>query len=339
VAVACIGALLMVVGFGTPASAQAPGVAVGAINAATVTVDTPLKIPTAVCGTWAMLQVNKLTALKYYRKLIDSTLAIPGVKGFSLRANWSNITSNLSIYDTGVQIVKADHSALAIRFIAGINTPRQFIGNGAPMAGQMIPLPWGKGTTPTSFVPNTVFENAYRAAVKQLAAYARKNGIHLLHLPWYGGKTAEIYDGPEVQNAPGYSKQNFLTGYERLLAIGMSVTGTDLSIEYSLGGVGTGPFVLPLETFMSTTYGSNTPKLMIQFNDLADVLPGHLHPSKGVNMERQMNGEGDYNWVNVYKQLVTQGSHEVEVYLVSFASSLPHAASLRIEAAAFAKTC
>ncbi len=210
-------------------------------------------IPTSASGTWAMLQVSTTSALTYFRPAIDAALAIPGVTGLSLRAPWTSITSSLAIFDEGVQIAQADHSALAIRFVAGVDTPPQFLGNSTSIDGKAIPLPWGPGSTPTSFVPNTVFENAYRTTVDQLASYAVANGIHVLHLPWYSGTTAEIYDGPEVQDAPGYSLQNFITGYERLVAIGMSVAGPDLTVEFPLGGVGTGSVVMPLETYMTST--------------------------------------------------------------------------------------
>jgi hypothetical protein len=293
-------------------------------------------IPNVVTGTWAMLQVSKTSALTFYRPSIDAALAIPGVTGFSLRAPWTAITSNLSIFDDGVQIAQADHAALAIRFVSGVDTPPQYMGNSTKIGTQSIPLPWGPGSTPTSFVPNSVFEDGYRSTVVQLAAYARTNGIHLLHLPWYSGTTAEIYDGAEVQNAPGYSLQNFLTGYERLVAIGMSVAGPDLTVEFPLGGVGTGPLVGPLETYMSTTFGSDNPELLVQFNDLTDALPGPQHPAAGVNMGRQMMGDGDFNWVNVYQQLASQDSQSVEIYLQSFAPSLAHAAALRQQVAAFA---
>jgi hypothetical protein len=283
-----------------------------------------------------MLEVSNVSAVTYFTPTINAALATPGVKGLSLRVPWTDITANLSIYTAALRVVQADHSALAIRFLSGINTPTGYLGNSTRMAGQSIPLPWGPGSTPTSFVPNTVFENAYRSAVDELATYANAHGIHVLHLPWYSGPTAEIYDGPEVQRAPGYSVQNFLTGYERLAAIGMSVAGPGLTVEYPLGGVGTGPFVTPLEAYLSRTYGNDNPELMVQFNDLSDVLPGQQHPANGVNLSRQMQGDGDFNWANVYEQLVSQHSQTVEVYLQSFAPSLPHAALLRHEAASFA---
>ena len=292
-------------------------------------------IPAAVSGTWAMLQVSTPTALNFFRPSIDAALAIPGVTGLSLRAPWTAITANLSIFEGGVQIAQADHKALAIRFVSGVDTPSAFLGNSTSVGGRSIPLPWGAGSTPTSFVPNTTFENAYRSTVGELATFARANGVHMLHLPWYSGTTAEIYNGPEVQNAPGYSLQNFITGYERLVAIGMSVAGPDLTVEFPLGGTGTGSVVGPLESYMSTTFGSDNPALTVQFNDLNDSTSPIQHPEVGVNMNRQMNGQGDYDWTNVYHTLTVQHSQSVEVYLQSFAASLPHYALLRQETAAF----
>ena len=292
-------------------------------------------LPPAVCGTWAMLQANKTTTVTYNKPAIDAALAVPGVKGLSLRAPWTSITADLGIYDLGVQIAKADSSALAIRFIAGTATPPQFIGNGTTMAGKTIPLPWAKETTPTSFLPNTVFETGYQATVKQLAAYARANGIRLLHLTWYGGGAAEIYNGPEVIAAPGYSVQNFLKGYERLVDIGMAMAGPDLTVEFPLSGTGTRAIVIPLEAYMSAKFGSNNPALITQFNSLTDQLPAATPPANGVYVTRQMKAQGDYNWVTVYSTLVNQKSESVEVYLQSFDKSLAHAASLRQQVGAF----
>jgi hypothetical protein len=303
------------------------------------TVAAQASIPRAVCGSWAMLQVSTPTAIRYFAPTINAALAIPGVKGLSLRAPWTSITSNLSIYDAGVQIAQADHSALAIRFLAGVDTPAQDLGNSTTMSRKRIPLPWGAGSTATRFVPNTVFENAYRATVDRLAAYARAHSIHMLHLPWYSGSSAEIYLGIEVQRAPGYSLQNFLTGYERLLAIGMSVAGSGLTVEYPMSGIGTRPVVMPLENYMSAHYGSFNPALMVQWNTLTDVLPAPYPPAAGVNVNRQMMGQGDYNWTNVYHTLIAQHSQSVEIYLQSFARSFAHASLLRQKVASFATTC
>jgi hypothetical protein len=292
-------------------------------------------LPSTATGAWAMLQVSKTTALTYFTPTINAALAIPGVKGLSLRAPWNAITSNLDIFTQGVHITQADHSQLAIRFIAGVDTPPQDLGNSVTIAGKSAPLPWGAGTTPTSFVPNTVFENAYRATVQQLGAFALANGVHVLHLSWYSGTSAEIYNGPEVVNAPGYSLQNFLTGYERLAVIGMSVAGPNLSVEFPFSGIGTRPVVTPLETYMAATFGSFNPAVMAQWNNLTDQLPAAVPPTNGVNVSRQMMGQGDFYWTNVFLTLHTQHTQMVEIYLQSFAPSMAHAALLRQYVATF----
>jgi hypothetical protein len=296
-------------------------------------------IPRAVCGSWAMLQVSTPAAMRFFTPSINAALAIPGVKGLSLRAPWTSITSSMAIYDAGVQLAQADHRALAIRFLAGVDTPSQDLGNSTALGGKRIPLPWGPGATATRFVPNTVFEGAYRVVVGHLAAYARAHGIHMLHLPWYSGTSAEIYDGIQVQRARGYSLQNFLTGYERLLAIGMSVAGPSLTVEFPMSGIGTRPVVMPLENYMAAHYGSFNPALMVQWNTLTDMLPAPRPPAAGVNVNRQMMGQGDFNWTNVYQTLVAQHAQSVEIYLQSFAPSLAHASLLRQKVASFATTC
>ena len=175
------------------------------------------------CGTWAMLQVSKTSAMTFYTPSINAALAIPGVKGLSLRAPWTAITSNLTIFDMGVQIAAADHSALAIRFLrkdtAG-TVPREQHEDGDLHHSAAV----GRGIHAHSFVPNTISRPLQRNR-PSAGRILRCPRLRILHLPWYSGATAEIYDGPEVMTAPGYSAANFLTGYERLMAIGLSVAG------------------------------------------------------------------------------------------------------------------
>jgi hypothetical protein len=288
-----------------------------------------------------MLQVSSTSALKYFTPSINAALAIPDVEGLSLRAPWTAITSNLDIYAAGLQIAQADHVHLAIRFVAGEDTPSQDMGNSVVLAGTgdtLIPLPWGAGSTPTSFVPNTTFVNAYKATVDELASYARANGIGELHLPWFSGPTAEIYLGPEIEAAPGYSIQNFLDGYEQLINIAMSVAGNGLTVELPLSGIGTRSVVHPLEQYIVAKYGTDPSDFIAQWNDLNGDGGGELPPS-GVHTGRQMYGQGDFNWDAAYQTLMAEGSRTIEVYLQSFAPNLEHYSELRQEIAAFAATC
>jgi hypothetical protein len=293
-----------------------------------------------VCGTWAMLQVSTPTALKWFSPSINQALAVPGIQGLSLRAPWSSITSGLSIYAGGLQLTRAAHKNLAIRFVAGVDTPAQFLGNSTALqggGGRLIPLPWGPGTTATHFVANGTFVAAYKATVVELATYARANGIRELHLPWYSGATAEIYLGPEIQRAPGYSLQNFILGYEQLINVAMSVAGNGLTVELPMSGIGTGQVVRPLEQYIVSRYGTDPPGFIAQWNDLGSGGPSISDP--GLATGRQMIGQGDYNWPAAYATLRAEGSTTLEVYLQSFATGLSHYGLLRQQIASFAGTC
>ena len=294
----------------------------------------------SVCGTWAMLQVSTSTALKWFTPSISQALAMPGIQGLSLRAPWTSLDPSLSIFAGGLQITRAAHVNLAIRFIAGEATPAQFLGNSTVLqgsSGRRIPLPWGAGSTSTSFVPNTTFINAYRATVNQLATYARANGIRELHLPWYSGPTAEIYLGPEIQTAPGYSPQNFLDGYEQLINVAMSVAGNGLTVELPMSGIGTGQVVRPLEQYIVSKYGTDPKGFIAQWNDLGNGQPSITDP--GLATGRQMAGQGDFNWSAAYATVRAEGSTTLEIYLQSFAPGLAHYGQLRQGIASFAATC
>jgi hypothetical protein len=288
-----------------------------------------------------MLQVSSTSALHYFTPAINQAMAVPGIQGLSLRAPWTAITSNLDIYSAGLQIARADHVNLAIRFIAGEDTPSQDLGNSTILSGsggRLIPLPWGSGSTPTSFVPNSTFVAAYKATVDELANYARSNGIRELHLPWFSGSTAEIYLGQEIESAPGYSLQNFLDGYEQLIDVAMSVAGNGLTVELPMSGIGTGSVVRPLEQYITSKYGNDPAGFIAQWNDLTGSGGGELS-APGLQTGRQMLGQGDFNWDDAYHTLMAEHSKTLEIYLQSFASDLPYAAELPQEIKAFAATC
>jgi hypothetical protein len=287
-----------------------------------------------------MLQVSSTSALKYFTPSINQAMTIPGIQGLSLRAPWTAITSNLSIFAAGLQVAHADHVNLAIRFVAGEDTPAQDLGNSTVLAGSdgtRIPLPWGAGSTATSFIPNSTFVSAYTATVDELATYARANGIRELHLPWFSGPTAEIYLGPEILSAPGYSLENFLDGYEQLINIAMSVAGNGLTVELPMSGIGTGQVVHPLEQYILGKYGSDPRGFIAQWNDLGNGQPEVSAP--GLDTGRQMAGQGDFDWAAAYQTLRAEGSTTLEIYLQSFAPGLAGYAQLRQEIASFATAC
>jgi hypothetical protein len=306
---------------------------------------TPIATPSTstvsspICGTWALVTVRTAGALKFFKTLINESLTVPKVAGFSIRAPWTSIVSDLSIYGSALQIAQSYKVKLAIRFVSGVNTPPQYLGNSVlyVASGQQIPLPWGSGSTPTSFLPNSKFESGYAATVKQLAAWARAHGVHELHLTGYSGPNEEIYLGPEIVAAAGYSTQNFLSGYERLIDIGMSVAGPDLTVEFTLSGKNLSTVLKPLEHYITGKYGTYPPALIAQWDNLTATTPARS--GDGLNIGRQMFDKGDYDWAAVYETLVDEHSKTVEVYLQSFAPSNPNVKLLHQEIAAFAGVC
>src|SRR5580700_1664955 len=269
----------------------------------------------AVCGTWSLIQASSSSQLTSNATL-DASLTTPGLKGLSVRVPWTAIAANLDVVTAGYNLAQSHGISYAIRFMAGTSTPTQDLGNAVPYAGGgMLPLPWGPGTTPTHFVPNTVFESAYTATVAELAAFARAHGVRELHLPWYG-------------------YQNFLTGQERLIQIGMRYAGSDLAVEFPFTGIGTGQVDGDLASFITSTYGAWNPDIIEQSNNLTDS-GGSSGGGWSIYNGRQMVGMGDYNWSNVYQTLTAGQSLSVEIYDSSFDPSLAHAALLRSEIASF----
>jgi hypothetical protein len=295
----------------------------------------------SVAGTWALVPVNSATQLTHLIPTIDAALATPNVRGLSLRVPWSLIYSSLSLVDAVRLIATAHGRGFEERFVAGIDTPPQVFAAGANStlnsARQRIPLPWGAASTPTHFVPNTVFEAAYRSMVSKLAAYDIAHGIHELHLPWYSDQWAELYLGPDVERARGYSYQNWLTGHERLLKIAMQFAGPHLIVEYPLTGIGAGQADMDLSRFIMTSWGNWNPDLILQENNLTASPP----PARGTSpwqfyQGKQMLRMGDFYWSSVYQILVNSGAVTVEVYAASFDPTLPHASLLRKEISIFA---
>jgi len=295
-------------------------------------------------GTWVLQQA--LTASDVDNRLVEAALSTPGVRGFSLRVPWTSIDGNTALLDAGARTARAHHLALSIRFMAGRWTPQRVFDAGSPfytVNGAKVPTPFS-----ATGKPNTVFEAAYNSEVKQLAAWSRANGVHLLHLPWYGQDWAELNFGKEVRAAPGYSYQAWLVGHERLFNIGLQYSSSALSIEFPLSGYG--PLVQPsgdLARYVAQKAPRGPNRAFIQANGLNEIGDwGSSSPTVEVQMQRavwpqpvargeQMIQTVDYNWDLVYARLRVNGATYIEVYVQSFSSGLAHHAALLRNIAAF----
>jgi hypothetical protein len=231
--------------------------------------------------------------------------------------------------------------------MAGRWTPERVFDAGSPyylVDGQKVPTPFTSAGG-----PNTVFENAYEGEVHSLVTWCRNNGVHLLHLPWYGQNFAELNNGREVRSAPGYTYAAWLGGHERLFDIALKVAGPDLAIEFPLSGYG--PLVqaandlarhiagktagAPGEVYVQANgldargdWGAASPAIEEQMENAVWPLP--------IPRGEQMIGTGDYDWDQVYARLRANHAAYVEVYVTSFARDLPHHDQLLKDIASFA---
>lgn len=285
-----------------------------------------------VSGTWVLQQVKDTTDLGRQKPNIDAALALPGMRGYSLRCPWASIDTSLSLFDAGKALPAARGQAFSVRFMAGVHTPARIFDIGAYhylLDGRRCPKPFADDGTPG----NPVFEREYEAATKRAAAWCRANGVKLLHLPWYGRLWAEIDAAAEtVGRAKGWSYAGWLTGHKNLVDIASRYVGDDLAIEFALSGYwGTNAKASgELVTYARAKLGANidwSQRFYVQSNVLggkkADGSYYNANPvgTRPVHHGLQMYGTGDYDWPVIYRKLYEQRSTYVEVYTPSFSGA------------------
>ena len=194
----------------------------------------------AVAGTWVLQQVGSREELaRLTPEIIEPALAIPGVRGLSLRVPWSAIDEDFDLLEDGLQIVRDRDLAFSVRFMAGRHTPVRVFDQGARfyLVGQppviKVPAPFTEDGG-----PNEAFEAEYAATVERLAEWCRANGVRLLHLPWYGQDWAELNHSRQVRSLPGYSYEAWLAAHKRLLDIGLAHADEWLAVEFPFSGHG-----------------------------------------------------------------------------------------------------
>jgi hypothetical protein len=282
-------------------------------------------------GTYSLIQTTSVAGLN----ATVASLSTPGLKGLSVRVPGTALDPSLSIFTAAAALAKAHHIGLAIRPMAGTSTPAADLGNSVKFAGGgLIPLSWGPTATPTSYQPNVPFETWYTALCAQLATFAVANGVLEVHLPWYGAQWAELYEGPEVVAAKGFSYANWLTGHERLIDIAAhALLGKGFMVEFPLTGLGPdvdgGPADNAIVKYIAGKYGQG---IAVQSNNLtATSRVGKWSIPHGL----QMYGVGDYDWTAVYNTVKTSGALSLEIYYNSFAPNLAHHSVLLAQVAAF----
>jgi hypothetical protein len=306
---------------------------------------TPTPLSSAVCGTWVLQQASSVTELRNLKSQIDAALNLPGVVGFSLRFPWKSVDTNFALLNEGLSYAQAHGKQFSIRFMAGRHTPARVFDAGSPFylkGAEKVPAPFFANGS-----PNAVFEGAWDEFVGRLAVWSRANGVHLLHLAWYGQDWAELNNGIEVRGAAGYTQANWTNAHKRLVEFGARHSGPDLAVEVPLSGYGplsNGPSAL-LADHIIAQVGAGSDQFFFQANGWgpngdwgaptasveAEFDAIWLKSARGAE---QMIQPQDYNWASVFRHLYTNDAAYAEVYLPSF--GMASRAQLASEIAAFA---
>jgi len=301
-------------------------------------VGTPQNLRAEVCGTWLLHQVMNLAQLESDADAIDAALAQPGTIGLSLRVPWNAIDGDLTILERGLEMAQARNKQYSIRFMAGRHTPGRVFDAGAHHylneSNQRVPKPFANNGTGG----NPVFEREYERLTNQLADWSRLNGVHLLHMSWYGYNWAEIYNDTTVQNAPGYSPEAWVTGHRNLIDIAHDVSGNDLAVEFPLSGHWGGIDSLRNNFIdhMLNLWGEWNDQLVVQGNGLGIYDNKSVGPAQHIFTAKQMYNMGTWNWPDIYDVLYQNKELYVEVYLSSFQGA--QSAQLASEATRFDET-
>lgn len=256
-------------------------------------------------------------------------LRTPGVQGFSMRVGWNEIDTNFSILDQGLAVAQSAHVSFSVRFMAGEFTPAQVFVDGSPYYtlpdASKVPIPFMPNGS-----PNLVFQTAYLALVAKLAAWAKDNNVHLLHLSNYGQFYSEINFGIQIRQSPGFSTQNWLNAEYQLIDGSIPYAGPDLALEMPMSGYGPVIQVVPsLVAHINEEAAEHSAPFFIEANGWDQS--GFFGSTDEQNLDAvfqtpvqrgvQMINAGSYDWPALYQLADSIHPTFVEVYLPSFLGS------------------
>ena len=303
-----------------------------------------------VSGTWALQQASGIRELQALMpKVIEPALQTPHLRGFCLRFPWKAADEDFSLLDQGLKIARQYHLDFSVRFMAGRHSPSRIFENGSPFYTkttfrgdlEKVPSPFFPDGS-----PNLVFEKEYAEYVGRLAQWCRANGVHLLHLAWYGQDWAELNHGKEVRALPGYTEANWQRSHMRLIDIGLRYAGEGLAVELPFSGYG--PCAASANIFADYVVqkiGPSHPLFFCQANgwgpkgdwgaptkEVEDAFDAVW--KKKICRGEQMIQPKDYDWPQVFQKLYENKATYCEVYAPSF--SAEHKKELATEIEKFA---
>ena len=303
-----------------------------------------------VSGTWVLQQASSIRELEAMMpRVIEPALQTPHLRGFCLRFPWKAADKDFSLLERGLQIARQYHLEFSVRFMAGRHSPPRVFEKEAPFyttktlrgEPEKVPAPFYPDGS-----PNLVFEKEYDEYVGRLAQWCRTNGVHLLHLAWYGQDWAELNHGKEVRALPGYTEANWQRSHLRLIDIGLKHAGEGLAVELPFSGHG--PCSASANVFADyivKKIGPSHPLFFCQANGWGPQGDWGA-PTKAVEASfdavckkkicrgEQMIQPGDYDWPQVFQKLYENTATYCEVYAPSF--SAEHKKELAAEIEKFA---
>ena len=289
----------------------------------------PPPLPVGLSGTWVLQQANSVSQVD--PSYVEVALSTPRVRGFSLRVPWSAIDGSTAILTAGAQTAAKHHMPLVIRFMAGMGTPARVFAAGSPYYisnGVKVPTPFMPDGS-----PNTIFESYYKSEVAALAAWCHANGVHELHMSWYGRLYAQLDNSSIVNAQPGYTYAHWLTAYERLVAIAWAYASSSLTIEFPVDGTDTTHHATgDLTRYIDSIAASHPTWFYQQTNGLGVY---NAPPLGTVPHGQQMYGTADYDWSSIYSIAKQNKDVYLEIYASSFGATLLHHVSLMTQVASF----
>lgn len=187
---------------------------------------------------YVIQQVQSVAELKNYASQFANVKAtVPGCNGLGIRVPWNSYDREPSILQTGFQMSTA-YPHYSERIMCGKHTPAAKMGTTLNASGVTFPSPFAGSTG----APNKAFLDQLEATMRAWAEHLESTGQPnpILHWSWYAKEWAEIYHGPEVRAAAGYSKERFVAAHCAVIERAAKVQQTypDILMEFPLSGHG-----------------------------------------------------------------------------------------------------
>lgn len=288
-----------------------------------------------IAGTYVLEQVSSVAGLS----ALDRAIGFD-VQGASIRVPLSSLT-NFDIVTAAKAKCDAQGWDLALRWMFGRWMPAN------ADVGRTYPVSGGSGKAPVPFntdgTPNVKAIDYYVGQTERIAAECRRQGLTILHQPWFGRDWAEIANGADMRALAGYSYANWYTPHQMLFDATIHLAGPDLVMEWPMSGAGplTGnaPFIRDMTNHMLEVVGPNSPYLFVQANGVNDGTHGGA--SRGVygapdattetTKRRDTNAAVargsqaiqpiDFTWAAYFAECDSFGATANEIYSPSFVAA------------------